>query len=88
MDVVREMLVKFGKECIKDAKDMAKFDNDTWKQAVDNLKHPGGWLKNLDKDSSKDSTVPQTTYVFGAKMQKRLFKAYKLTRFYEMVGHK
>eukprot|EP00957_Ditylum_brightwellii_P106869 8152761-Ditylum_brightwellii.AAC.1 len=59
-----------------------------WKQVVDNLKRPGGWMKNLDKDSLKDSTVPQTLCIFRAKMQKRLLKASELMRFYETVGCK
>eukprot|EP00957_Ditylum_brightwellii_P060795 4615636-Ditylum_brightwellii.AAC.1 len=74
------MLVELRKEGIKEAEDLAKFDKDTWKQVTENLKHPGGWMKNLDKDTNKNSTPPQTLYTFRAKLQKRLLEASKLMR--------
>eukprot|EP00957_Ditylum_brightwellii_P136579 10415215-Ditylum_brightwellii.AAC.1 len=60
MEVLKETLVELGKEGIKEAKDLAKVDKDTWKQVAENLKRPGGWMKNLEKDTKKTSTVPQT----------------------------
>eukprot|EP00957_Ditylum_brightwellii_P165195 12577235-Ditylum_brightwellii.AAC.1 len=45
-------------------------------------------MKNLDKDSKKTSTVPQTPYLGGAKMQKRHLEVSKLMRYYKMVGHR
>eukprot|EP00957_Ditylum_brightwellii_P168149 12800300-Ditylum_brightwellii.AAC.1 len=41
MDVVEETLVKLKKEGINQAEDLAKYDQEMWKQAVDNLKHLG-----------------------------------------------
>eukprot|EP00957_Ditylum_brightwellii_P044207 3354660-Ditylum_brightwellii.AAC.1 len=87
MEVVAKTLVELGEEGIKAAKDLAKFDKDTWKQVVENLKRPGGWMKNPHKDANKShAMVPQTPYLFRAKTQKRLLEAYELMRYYEMVG--
>eukprot|EP00957_Ditylum_brightwellii_P134450 10250222-Ditylum_brightwellii.AAC.1 len=44
-------------------------------------------MKNLDKDANKNcAIVPQTLYLFRAKMQKRLLDTSKLMRYYETVG--
>eukprot|EP00957_Ditylum_brightwellii_P028548 2156766-Ditylum_brightwellii.AAC.1 len=40
------------------------------------------------KDNNNPSTVPQTPYLFGTRMQKRLLEASELTRYYEAVGHR
>eukprot|EP00957_Ditylum_brightwellii_P032861 2491658-Ditylum_brightwellii.AAC.1 len=69
MGMVKETLLELGKEGIKEAMDLAEINKDMWKQAADNLKHPGGWMKNPDKNSLKDSTVPHTPCIFGAKTQ-------------------
>eukprot|EP00957_Ditylum_brightwellii_P143769 10954707-Ditylum_brightwellii.AAC.1 len=69
MEVVKETLVELGKEGIKEAKDLAKFDKDMWKQVAESLNRLGGKMKNLDKEVEKTSMVPQTLYLFGAKMQ-------------------
>eukprot|EP00957_Ditylum_brightwellii_P165025 12564095-Ditylum_brightwellii.AAC.2 len=39
--MVKETLVKLGKEGINKAEDLAKFDQEIWKQVADNLEHPG-----------------------------------------------
>eukprot|EP00957_Ditylum_brightwellii_P105499 8042507-Ditylum_brightwellii.AAC.1 len=60
-----------------------------WKQVADNLKHPGGRMKNPDKDADKNhAAVPQTPYLFGAEMQKRLLEASELMRYYKIVEHR
>eukprot|EP00957_Ditylum_brightwellii_P162985 12410664-Ditylum_brightwellii.AAC.1 len=60
---------------------------ETWKQVLDNLKHPGGRMKNPDNRADKNhARVSQTLYLFGAKMQKRLLKASELMRYYKTVG--
>eukprot|EP00957_Ditylum_brightwellii_P153544 11686527-Ditylum_brightwellii.AAC.1 len=44
-------------------------------------------MKNPDRETNQShATVPQTLYLFGARIQKRLFKASELTRYYKMVG--
>eukprot|EP00957_Ditylum_brightwellii_P055826 4229582-Ditylum_brightwellii.AAC.1 len=44
-------------------------------------------MKNPDREANQShATVPQTPYLFGARMQKRLLEASELTRYYEMVG--
>eukprot|EP00957_Ditylum_brightwellii_P184444 14048557-Ditylum_brightwellii.AAC.1 len=43
-------------------------------------------MKNLDKDTEKTSTVPQTLFLFWTKMQKRLLEASKLMRYYNTLG--
>eukprot|EP00957_Ditylum_brightwellii_P190898 14535496-Ditylum_brightwellii.AAC.1 len=83
MEVVKKILVELGKEGIKEAKDLTKFTKDTWKQVAERLKAPGGRMKNPDKDAKKTSTVPQSLYLFGIKMQKRLIKASELLSYYE-----
>eukprot|EP00957_Ditylum_brightwellii_P168838 12851471-Ditylum_brightwellii.AAC.1 len=89
IDVVKETLVELGQEGIIKAEDLAKFGRDTWKQVLDNLNCPGGWMNNLNKVTNKNLTmIPQTRYVSRAKIQKRLLKASKLMGFYETVGWK
>eukprot|EP00957_Ditylum_brightwellii_P189247 14404458-Ditylum_brightwellii.AAC.1 len=41
-------------------------------------------MKNQNKGTKKNSTVPQTLYMFRAKTQKRLLEVSKFMRFYEM----
>eukprot|EP00957_Ditylum_brightwellii_P108522 8277287-Ditylum_brightwellii.AAC.1 len=62
MEVTKEMLAQLGLERIKKVEDLALFSKDTWKQVAENLKHPGGQMKNPDKVHNNDnpSTIPQT----------------------------
>eukprot|EP00957_Ditylum_brightwellii_P113091 8624751-Ditylum_brightwellii.AAC.1 len=62
---------------------------ENWKQVAENLKRLGGRMKNADKKQDNDNppTIPQTLYLFGVRMQKRLLKASELTRYYATVGH-
>eukprot|EP00957_Ditylum_brightwellii_P041039 3107851-Ditylum_brightwellii.AAC.1 len=68
MEVAKKTFTKLGKEEVIKAEDLAEFNQAMWKQVVDNLQCPGGQMKNPDKNADKDSTVPQTIYVFGVKM--------------------
>eukprot|EP00957_Ditylum_brightwellii_P138576 10562471-Ditylum_brightwellii.AAC.1 len=87
MEVAKEILEELRKEGINKAEDLAKFTKEMWKQVADNLKHPGGWMKNPDKDAEKNhATVPQTPYLFGVKAQKRLLEVSKLVRYCKTVG--
>eukprot|EP00957_Ditylum_brightwellii_P170414 12971998-Ditylum_brightwellii.AAC.1 len=88
MEVSKETLVQLGKEGIKEVEDLAEFSKDNWKQVAENLKRPGGQIKNPDKkqDNNNPPTIPQTLYLFGVRMQKRLLKASELTRYYKLVG--
>eukprot|EP00957_Ditylum_brightwellii_P204172 15338009-Ditylum_brightwellii.AAC.1 len=86
-EIAKEMLVQLGKEGIKVVKDLAEFSKEIWKQVAENLKHPGGRMKNPDRETNQShATVPQTLYLFGARTQKRLLKASELTRYYKMVS--
>eukprot|EP00957_Ditylum_brightwellii_P169227 12880378-Ditylum_brightwellii.AAC.1 len=86
MEVAKEMLVQLGKRGIKEVKDLAEFNKDIWKQVVENLKHPGGWMMNPDRESDQSHTmVLQTPYLFGARTQKRLVEASEQTRYYKTV---
>eukprot|EP00957_Ditylum_brightwellii_P197397 15039216-Ditylum_brightwellii.AAC.1 len=55
---------------------------------MENLKCHGGRMKNPDKVHGNDnpSTIPQTPYPYGVRMQKRLQEALELTRYYITVG--
>eukprot|EP00957_Ditylum_brightwellii_P180533 13752328-Ditylum_brightwellii.AAC.1 len=87
MEVAKEMLVQLGKEGIKEIKDLAEFSKDIWKQDEENLKCPGGRMKNPDrKVNQSHAKVPQNLYLFGERTQKRLLEASKLMRYYKMVG--
>eukprot|EP00957_Ditylum_brightwellii_P127094 9689307-Ditylum_brightwellii.AAC.1 len=87
MEVAKEMLKQLGKEGIKEVEDLAEFNKDIWKQVAENPKHPGGWMKNLDKGTNMNhAMVPQTLYLFEARRQKRLLEASKLMRYYKTVG--
>eukprot|EP00957_Ditylum_brightwellii_P048435 3675702-Ditylum_brightwellii.AAC.1 len=87
MEIAKKTLEELRKEGIKETEDLAEFMKETWNQIADNLKHMGGQMKNPDKDANKNhGTVPQTLYLFRTKKQKRLLKASKLMKYYEMVG--
>eukprot|EP00957_Ditylum_brightwellii_P098554 7507321-Ditylum_brightwellii.AAC.1 len=88
MEVSKKTLAKLGQEGIKKVEDLAYFSKDNWKHVADNLKCGGGWMKNpyKEKDNDNSSTIPQTPYLFGVRMQKRLLKALELMRYYAMVG--
>eukprot|EP00957_Ditylum_brightwellii_P066453 5044828-Ditylum_brightwellii.AAC.1 len=90
MEVAKEMLAQLGKEGTEELEDLAEFGKEIWKQVAENLKRLGGGMKNPDrkKDNENPATVPQTPYLFGARMQKRLLKASELTRYYKTVGRR
>eukprot|EP00957_Ditylum_brightwellii_P127101 9690415-Ditylum_brightwellii.AAC.1 len=81
MEISKETLAQLGQEGIKKVEDLVEFSKDNWKQVAENLKCPGGWMKNLDKEKGNDnpSTIPQTPYPFGVRTQKRLQEALELT---------
>eukprot|EP00957_Ditylum_brightwellii_P115801 8832741-Ditylum_brightwellii.AAC.1 len=62
MEVTKETLAQLGLKGIKKVEDLAEFSKVNWKQVAENLKRPGGWMKNPDKVYSNDnpSTIPQT----------------------------
>eukprot|EP00957_Ditylum_brightwellii_P152731 11625672-Ditylum_brightwellii.AAC.1 len=79
MEVAKEMLAQLEKEGIKEVKDLAEFSNNIWKQVAENLKRPGGWMKNPDREANQShAMVPQTPHLFRPRTQKRLLKASKL----------
>eukprot|EP00957_Ditylum_brightwellii_P066208 5024441-Ditylum_brightwellii.AAC.1 len=49
MEVSKETLAQLGPKGIKKVEDLAEFSKDNWKQIVENLKRPGGRMKNPDK---------------------------------------
>eukprot|EP00957_Ditylum_brightwellii_P094087 7163172-Ditylum_brightwellii.AAC.1 len=74
MEVAKETLAQLGKEGIEELEDLAEFSEEICKQVAENLKCPGGRMKNPNKkkDNNNLATVPQTLYLFGARTQKRL----------------
>eukprot|EP00957_Ditylum_brightwellii_P100074 7626641-Ditylum_brightwellii.AAC.1 len=74
------MLAQLGQEGIKKIEDLAEFSKDNWKQVAENLKRPGGQMRNLDKEQGNNnpSTIPQTPYPFGVRTRKRLQEASEL----------
>eukprot|EP00957_Ditylum_brightwellii_P063125 4791679-Ditylum_brightwellii.AAC.1 len=80
MEVNKEMLIQLGHRGIKKVEDFAEFGKENWKQVAENLKCPGGRMKNPDKEHSNEnpSTVAQTLYPFGVRTQKRLLEALEL----------
>eukprot|EP00957_Ditylum_brightwellii_P005260 401435-Ditylum_brightwellii.AAC.1 len=65
-----------------------EISKDNWKQVTENLKRPGGWMKNPDKvqGNNNPSTIPQAPYPFGVRTQKRPQEASELMRYYKTVG--
>eukprot|EP00957_Ditylum_brightwellii_P195253 14874772-Ditylum_brightwellii.AAC.1 len=67
--------------------EVAKETLDIWKWVAENLKCLGGRMKNPDRDANHSyAMVPQTLYLFGTNIQKRLIKASKLEKYYNMAG--
>eukprot|EP00957_Ditylum_brightwellii_P113895 8682922-Ditylum_brightwellii.AAC.1 len=81
MEVAKETLTQLVLEGIKKVEDLVEFSKDNWKQAAENLKCPGGQMKNPDKvhGNNNPSMIPQTPYPFGVRTQKRLQEALELT---------
>ena len=88
MDVTKETIIQLTHEGIKKVEDLAEFSKENWKQVAENLKRPGGQMKNPDKVHGDDnpSTIPQTLYPFGVRTQKRLLEASELMRYYITIG--
>eukprot|EP00957_Ditylum_brightwellii_P057470 4357191-Ditylum_brightwellii.AAC.1 len=88
IEVSKETIAQLGHEGIKKVEDLVEISKDNWKQVTENLKRPGGRMKNLAKEKGNDnpSTIPQTLYLFGVRMQKRLQETSELTRYYAIVG--
>eukprot|EP00957_Ditylum_brightwellii_P147580 11239509-Ditylum_brightwellii.AAC.1 len=57
---------------------------------MENLKRPGGQMKNPDKvhGGNNPSIIPQTPYPFAVRTQKRLHEALKLMRYYITIGRR
>ena len=49
------MLAQLGQEGIKKVKDLAELSKDNWKQVAENLKCPGGQMKNPDKEKGNNN---------------------------------
>eukprot|EP00957_Ditylum_brightwellii_P036802 2787156-Ditylum_brightwellii.AAC.1 len=81
MEVIKETLTQSGLEGIKKVEDLTEFSKENWKQVAENLKRPGGQMKNSDKvqGDKNASTIPKTPYPFGVRTQKRLQEASELT---------
>eukprot|EP00957_Ditylum_brightwellii_P016766 1261911-Ditylum_brightwellii.AAC.1 len=62
MEVTKETLTQLGQEGIKKVEDLAEFSKENSKHVAENLKRPGGLMKNLDKEPGNDnpSTIAQT----------------------------
>eukprot|EP00957_Ditylum_brightwellii_P021752 1640908-Ditylum_brightwellii.AAC.1 len=60
MEVMKETLAQLGLKGIKKVEDLVEFSKDSWKQVVENLKYPGGRMKNPDKVQGDEnpSTIP------------------------------
>eukprot|EP00957_Ditylum_brightwellii_P053781 4073760-Ditylum_brightwellii.AAC.1 len=67
LEVTKGTLAQLGHEGIKKVEDLTEFSKDNWKQVAENLKRPGGRMKNPDKEHSNNnpSMIPQTPYPFG-----------------------
>eukprot|EP00957_Ditylum_brightwellii_P167125 12722644-Ditylum_brightwellii.AAC.1 len=74
MEMNKETIIQLDHEGIKKMEDLAEFGKENWRQVAKNLKRPGGWMKNPDKEPSNDnpSTIAQTPYPFRVRTQKRL----------------
>eukprot|EP00957_Ditylum_brightwellii_P036239 2745333-Ditylum_brightwellii.AAC.1 len=62
MEVTKATLAQLCLEGIKKVEDLAEFSKENLKQVTENLKRPGGRMKNPDKVHGNDnpSTIPQT----------------------------
>eukprot|EP00957_Ditylum_brightwellii_P148527 11309460-Ditylum_brightwellii.AAC.1 len=54
MEVSKETLAQLGHEGIKKVEGLAEFNKDKWKQVAENLKCPGGQMKNPDKEKREE----------------------------------
>eukprot|EP00957_Ditylum_brightwellii_P190963 14540494-Ditylum_brightwellii.AAC.1 len=81
MEVSKETLAQLDQEGIKKVEVLVEFSKDNWKQVAENLKCPGGRIKNPDKEKGNNnpSMIPQTPSLFGVRTQKRHQETSELT---------
>jgi len=80
MVILHLTVIKLQDEGIDDPDDLTDFTKDSLMQVAENLRKPGDRIPNPDPNAPQGSTIPRPSYVFGAKLQKRLLEACKLVR--------
>jgi predicted RecB family nuclease len=78
MGIPNATVVQLQEEGITTVDDLADFDKDTMKQISANLRRPAGRIRDPNPTAAAGATIPTPSFVFGAKLQKRLITASKL----------
>ena len=83
MAILHATVLQLSQEVIVSVADLIDFDKESIKQIAENLRRPGGRVRDPDDPGS---TIPTPPFVFGAKSQTRLVVACHLVRFYTCIG--
>jgi hypothetical protein len=73
-------------EGLETVQDLVEFDDDSFKQLVENLRKPGGMVENPDPNAPEGAMIPTPPFVLSAKSHARLKVAMKAAKYYEMVS--
>ena len=94
MAIPQPTLAQLRNEGTATVDDLGEFDKDMLQQIADNLRRPGGRVpfpnyvppSHMPVPDPVVPTVPTPSFIFGAKIQKRLQVACELDRFYDTIG--
>ena len=79
----RQRLAVEGLTAVTDLQD---FDDDTFKQLVENLRKPGGTIPDPNPQAPQGAVIPTPAFVIGAKSQTRLKTAMDIAKYYGTVN--
>ena len=66
--------------------DLQDFDDETFKQLVENLRKPGGMIPDPNPAAPAGAVIQTPAFVIGAKSQMRLKTAMDIAKYYKTVG--
>ena len=85
MEILVATIVHLVQEGIEHPDYLQDFDKDSLKDFANNLRNPGGRFPNPDPNAQANMNILNTTFIFGAKSQKKMLEACVLVRFYKTI---
>ena len=73
-------------EGLSEVTDLQEFDEETFKQLVENLRKPGGTVQDPNPNAAAGAVIPTPAFIIGAKSQTRLKAAICIAKYYETVS--
>ena len=86
MSIPRATVTQLANEGIVTVEDLEDFDGESIKQIANNLRRPGGRVRDPTPGAARGATIPTPPFVFRSKSQMRLEVATNLICFYKTIG--